>query len=603
MTTLLWGQLGLLQAWLLPGLTVTWRRRELAIVDRLLLAFPVSAVINFLLIELLTVVGAYNRPAMLFVIVAELGAIGWATRGEILSGSVVADRVVRPPVIAPRPWLDVVFGGSFIVVGLAALQGAFAQLGYIFIQWDAVMSWNRWAVDFAQGRFPQHTWHYPQLVPALISIPYVMAGDPRLQQLGKLVTLALPLLMVATGFRLATYTGLWRHLFAFAAAFATWHFVSLIGSRQPYDGMADVPVAYMVLAAGYGFILAYHAGSATSSRVLALLASFVLAGAMLTKQAGMLALAMPFAWSLYMRERGTPVDRRLLVLSYAILAVVGGHWYGIIEARIRLGTAESEVAYVTSIVQESWPTKLVRGWRMLWPGGSAMLALAAAIATVAAGTHRIGRRILLYGLLPAFLVWSLGFAYDTRNFAVGVIPLACCLVFGGSQLIRWAGLARQWLSGRPRLRAAAVAVGVLVVIGGEIVAGQHYTGARLLDRAMEQKRKKLGEPALNEFLYATLPALPPGESVGTGYQILSQLPGLESRYKLVNCSTEAELRDDLARQHPQYYLWLPERCSDSVNARLKTALADRTVTSLGQHNTTVLLRIDSEDRLLTLLRL
>lgn len=28
--TLLWGELALLQAWLLPGLAIVWRRRELA---------------------------------------------------------------------------------------------------------------------------------------------------------------------------------------------------------------------------------------------------------------------------------------------------------------------------------------------------------------------------------------------------------------------------------------------------------------------------------------------------------------------------------------------------------------------------------------------
>ena len=300
-----------------------------------------------------------------------------------------------------------------------------------------------------------------------------------------------------------------------------------------------------------------------------------------------------------MRDRGVSVGRRLLIRSFAILAVVAGHWYAITEIGIRFGRNGSEIGHVTSIVQLPWTAKLARGWMLLWGNRIAVAALAA-LATVAAATHHVGRRILLFGVLPVFLSWALWFSYHARNFAVGVIPLACCIVFGVVQIAQWTSVPGRSRGTDSVLRTGVIAAAILLVIAGDVLVARRYNINRMTERADAQKRK-LGEADLNEFLYAVLPTLPAGE-VGTSYQYLGHLPGLENRFVMVDCDTEMEISRAITAAHPRYYLWLPERCSDLINRRIEEARRGQSLVSVGQHGTRVLFRVDSLERVLKILR-
>jgi len=68
-------------------------------------------------------------------------------------------------------------GRALVVTALLVIGGfalaCIAQVGQIFQQWDAVVSWNRWAVDWAANRLPYATSIYPQLLPTNLSLSYV----------------------------------------------------------------------------------------------------------------------------------------------------------------------------------------------------------------------------------------------------------------------------------------------------------------------------------------------------------------------------------------------------------------------------------------------
>lgn len=51
------------------------------------------------------------------------------------------------------------------------------EAGTVFTVWDAVVSWNRWALDLYAGSFPNIFGVYPQLVPATSATIYIMAGQ------------------------------------------------------------------------------------------------------------------------------------------------------------------------------------------------------------------------------------------------------------------------------------------------------------------------------------------------------------------------------------------------------------------------------------------
>src|SRR5690606_4925023 len=47
-----------------------------------------------------------------------------------------------------------------------------SNFGTVFQNWDAWASWDRWAVKWAENRFPGDTWEYPQLIPTSYSLTY-----------------------------------------------------------------------------------------------------------------------------------------------------------------------------------------------------------------------------------------------------------------------------------------------------------------------------------------------------------------------------------------------------------------------------------------------
>jgi hypothetical protein len=403
-----------------------------------------------------------------------------------------------------------------------------------------------------------------------------------------------PLMMTATAFRFAQYGGRHRNVLLAGFLLAAWHINELLRTSQPYSGMADIPVAYLTLAAAYAFLVASRQREVIRTHALTI-ASLIFAGAILTKQAALLASGIPGLWFLWRwREGGNPrALRREALLVVGVLALVAGHWYLAKEIQIMAGREQSEVGYVTSLVALPATQKVAHAWTLLWPASISPAGAVAAALSIAAVFHHIGRYVLLAIVLPAFLGWSMLVAYDARNFAVGFVPLATSIAFGADRVI--ALLKRVVRVSHQRRRpivAAVTAAAIVAMIVLPAVASRRYDERRLAARATELKRR-LGERDLNEFLYPLLDSTPTGTTVGTGYQLLGQLPGLEDTYRLVNCSSPGEMSEGLRRYTPEFYLWLPERCAAPLNDALTVAERRGILVRAGSHRDRVLFRIAS----------
>ena len=111
------------------------------------------------------------------------------------------------------------------------------NLGSIFDKWDAVVSWNRWAVDFFYNIFPTSTWHYPQLMPANWSISYIIMGYP-FQYIAKAIMPLFLILMIVISF----IRGVKKKSIIFLSSPI---FMYLVFSRFAWtDGYVDIPVAF-----------------------------------------------------------------------------------------------------------------------------------------------------------------------------------------------------------------------------------------------------------------------------------------------------------------------------------------------------------------------
>jgi hypothetical protein len=72
-------------------------------------------------------------------------------------------------------------GLGLMLVGLALLAWLVSlDVPSVFTTNDAVLSWNRWALSWAADEAPERTVMYPQLVPSLYAVVYLLTGDATL---------------------------------------------------------------------------------------------------------------------------------------------------------------------------------------------------------------------------------------------------------------------------------------------------------------------------------------------------------------------------------------------------------------------------------------
>ncbi|MGH8574150.1 MAG: hypothetical protein ACREX8_16475, partial [Gammaproteobacteria bacterium] len=175
--------LSLLQLLVLPGLLLhrllglRLRGLEWAVGIAVL-----SLIGNYVLMHGLMVAPLLRTVHLPWIVAAEAVALGIAYRDRL------RDTVTVPLV-----------GLGLTLVGLALLASLVGpDLPSVFTTNDAVLSWNRWALSWAADEAPKRTVMYPQLVPILYAVVYVLVGDPTLQVLSKPVAIAFPALILVT---------------------------------------------------------------------------------------------------------------------------------------------------------------------------------------------------------------------------------------------------------------------------------------------------------------------------------------------------------------------------------------------------------------------
>jgi hypothetical protein len=166
--------LSLLQLLVLPGLLL---HRLFGLRLRGPVGIAVLSLIgNYVLMHGLMVAPLLGTVHLPWIVAAEAVALGIAYRDRLRD-------TVRVPLL----------GLGLTLVGLALLAWLVSpDLPSVFTSNDAVRSWNRWALSWAADEAPQRTVMYPQLVPTLYVVVYLLTGDPTLQVLSKPVAIAFP---------------------------------------------------------------------------------------------------------------------------------------------------------------------------------------------------------------------------------------------------------------------------------------------------------------------------------------------------------------------------------------------------------------------------
>ena len=305
------GVLGLIQTVFLPGyLILRFLRFGSGLIAGSVLSFGLSLVANYLLVAGLVVFGIY-RPAVMYAVFAgELINLLWLERARLHApiGSVISRvrgqartffrEIDRPCPIRSR-WLRLTMIAAAMGIACSFAAAGLAEFGRIFQQWDAVVSWNRWAVEWAGNRPPQLTSYYPQLLPANISLSYVFMQTSEVWIFAKAAQFLFCLALLLAMLDAARLSGNFGLVPGVVITYGL--LVALLRYRMLSSGYADVPLAFFSWMPVYALLHADRADDASQRLKWLVVGAFFAAGAALTKQLGMyVAVVYPllvWAWS------------------------------------------------------------------------------------------------------------------------------------------------------------------------------------------------------------------------------------------------------------------------------------------------------------------
>lgn len=410
---LLLGILGMLQAMVLPGVLLMCalfpvRSRGLGAGALVGLSFMA----NYLLAWVLVALALYTHKVMLAVFFLELVLLAALLVRQRAHTRVVGPGPCSAPGDAPVQDLAVLAGKLLMVLFFGyAVVLMLPQVGNIFNGWDAVCSWNRWGVSWGGNTLPVRTFHYPQLVPLVISVPYVFLSNTSLQ----FFSFAIFLFLLPLGVLACASLQRWREFVFPALLLAAGILMWFSYKGTTFFGYADFPVLYFALLSMVSLLLWSRAGAYPGDRLLVL--SLVLAaGAAMAKQAGTYwLLLLPLAiWE----NARVPWSRRELCrfcgIFLLLLALVAA-WYLYVEVLIRHRRELSEIYTVTTLIHkgrsffERW-LLTVKIWPAIW------CVWVVALSGVAV------RRMRVFALmgLSYTICWSIFFSYSLRNLAIGI---------------------------------------------------------------------------------------------------------------------------------------------------------------------------------------
>lgn len=435
------GVLSIIQAVFLPGIAASLFIGNLRWIDRVLLAIPLSLVINYVLVLCLTLVGLYNRPLMFLAVAIEiiiLIAI-FAKNTRIFRGVSPAkhwkpaDRFRMQPKEFPLYFLLAAFIVFFN-------NEAWYQIGTVFQHWDAVVSWNRWAVTWFHGELPHGTWQYPdasqtypQGIPILYSLTYQFIDDERVQYFAKAIAVLLPYAAIATLMRMAFLIESARNILLLSIPI----FILLLANGWMdeisfiFSGYVDAPIAYFGVLVCYLFMLLSQRiprdGTEMPDDNFIYVAIVIASATALIKQTGVLvAFLFPLAWFYYFGRHEGRQARKKLFWSYLIVVILAGHWYVYKAIQIYNGTESSLLPSYDALIPVAWYMRPLSAAGLFFEtyGWAWLLPLAVSL------RYSVIRAMALWGVLPVFLFWAFLVSYDLRGFYLAMPWMAIMLSAG-----------------------------------------------------------------------------------------------------------------------------------------------------------------------------
>lgn len=575
------GVLGIFQTLFFPGLMIKkfiQYPRNFFFLIASIVAF--SLITNYLIVFLLTTLGIFIRWIVIFLFIIEMFVLLYLYRQALLNFNIgqffqklwnsIAHSIVSLfPTVEndENALIKVVKYGlmlASLIIGLIAIEWIFRffryNLGEVFNTWDAVVSWNRWAVDWASNHFPYSTQDYPQLIPANWALIYQFIGTTEIQFFSKAIMPLFPLLIFLMLLGLGFET---RNPAFFLAIELTRLIIKKFSAEFIAAGYVDFSLTFFVLLSFIMLFLAYKSEN-LDDRLRYLFLSFIfVSGAVVTKQPGFFALFGIILITLLFVVRKDLSDifklyKKQILFLLIMMGLIIIPWYLLKGIQFLIGTDQTHLLGALQDTNRAHNNQSL--FANLIPGLMSLGKYLYVVLFIIPGLffmEKFWRIIALLITIPYVALWAAYASYDSRNLTMIYPFIAILFCSGLVGAIFWV------LKKMEKLPLYKIPVSILLLISLLFAIGLSFIWSdEILFANQIEKQKMIFSSELNGKLYDYFSNGPVQGKILTNYPV-NYLPGFEKTQKAILFQNVNEIRNNLEAAETQYVLY-PSNVSGDI---------------------------------------
>jgi hypothetical protein len=588
------GILAFAQITLIPGaLFVKLIKFHGNAIQTLMTVFGFSLIANSVVVALLTITKIYQQFVILPLFIVELIALIWVYKTEprvpfgmillrwwqsftkLILGFLPSADQDKPSSIIRI--INYAISILFVILAVSSIlwigKYFIYNIGTIFDGWDAVVSWNQWAISWGNSQIPLHTGRYPQLIPMNWSLTYIFMGNTNVQFFAKALMPLFPLfilvMMLDLGLKEKT-----------AGAFIGVVITRLILKKFLVDefsnGYVDLAISFFAFLTIYTLLKAHKSPDADYRNQSLLLGGVFAAGAAITKQAGVYILAVfpILAFFFLIKPFYRPIPRGLwkrFLIIVLITVIIAAPWYIFKQVTFFTGVDTAETSGLSSISSSAFGnlplfTQMQAALRSLGKYFWVLLFLLPALIFLESPY----RWIVVLIIFPVTLIWSGLASYDQRNLSV-IFPLMGLTT--GMAIQKLLELSLN-LGARIKLLQWKIFYILPVLLLTALCVLNYKLPTSALKDRQTALQKQLFSPGKNEKIYALIASAGPQTKILTNYPIRF-LPGLENNQIYFRFSDYQSFMAWI--QYPEIgYILVPTYADDQIKNYIDQRLTDGT---------------------------
>lgn len=556
------GLLSLIQIWFLPGFLVLSFLKRINIYDKLIIAFPLSIILNYIFVFLLILLKSYNLFFLIFIIFLEFSMLINIYKNDLKK---LKNFKFKLDIKKDFYFLDLLI--FLLLINYLVL--AISNIGEITFPGDPLVMWDAWAKSFAQGIIPKNTMDYPQAYPILMSLTYVLMGTTEIEFFSRSVGLAYPIMIWVLMFRIQKLLPKFKNEIKLTLFLIT--LLTLNQFRHTlFIGYVDPILVFATVSLGYLFILNF-VNKFKKNEIILLCLIAILPG--LLKQTSLyLTLIFPviFFYLNYSSKKNLVIKTISFYTLFFLLILFPWYFYKIYLFSLNEETLQifnlsffsNTNEFVNNKYNELFNSIFINlkyGLKLIF-GKFYLLIL---FFFILGSFKNYYSKLISLIILPYFFIWANVFANDARNFAF-MLPLVSFISTCGIFIIL--NILSNNFSELLKIKTNNFFLLNNFLIFGFIIISIYFIIERrgpnvLFQKQYEQELKRTNYPDVNVLLYSYF-----NDKNLENYKIImydqdfTKLPNFETS---INLSCHNDAIDYLKKNYDEkiYYLIKEDACS------------------------------------------